>query len=56
MYSSVVGLYIYIYIFQILSPYKLLQILEYSSLCYAVGLYGSSWFWVPDGFIVEHLE
>ena len=29
--------YIYIYFFQILFPYMLLQNIEYSSLCYTVG-------------------
>ena len=43
MYRKVTQLYIYIYIyvsilFQILFPFRLLQSIEQSSLCYAVGL------------------
>ena len=38
VYSKVIQLYIYIYIyFQILFHYRLLQDIEYSSLCYTVG-------------------
>ena len=39
VYSRVIQLYIYMYIFffQILFPYRLLQNIEYSSLCYTVG-------------------
>ena len=44
MYSTVIQLYIYVYIymyiFQIIFPYRLLQNIEYSSLCYTVGLVG----------------
>ena len=38
--DSDIYIYIYIYkraLFQILFPYRLLQNIEYSSLCYAVG-------------------
>ena len=38
VYSKVIQLYIYVYIlFQILFHYKLLQVMEYSSLYYTVG-------------------
>ena len=37
MYSTMIHLYIHICLFQILFPYKLLQNIEYSSLCYTAG-------------------
>ena len=37
LYSKVILLYIYIHFFQILFHYGLLQVTEYSSLCYIVG-------------------
>ena len=39
MYGGVIRFYIYVYgFFQILFHYRLLQDIEYSSLCYPVGL------------------
>ena len=41
--DSVLFIYLFIYLFilfQILFPYSLLQYIEYSSLCYTVGLFG----------------
>ena len=37
LYSKVIQIYLFIYIFQILFHYSLLQDVEYSSLCYTVG-------------------
>ena len=41
---------IYIYFFQILFPYRFLQNIEYSSLCYTIGLC-----WLPTLYIVPML-
>ena len=38
VYSRAIQLYIHMYFFQILFPYRLLQNIEYSSLCCIVGL------------------
>ena len=47
MYSKVIQLYIYIYIFfQILFHYRFLQDTEYSSLCYTVGPCCLSILWI----------
>ena len=45
--DSVIHTYIYIYIFQILFPYRLLQNIKYSSMCYTVGPC-----WLPILYVV----
>ena len=47
MYSKVIQLYISMYLFSFIFPYKLLQSIEYTSLCYTVG---------PCWFSISYIE
>ena len=63
VYSKVIQLYIYIYIlFQIPFYYRLLQDIEYSSLCYTVGpllfiyfMYSSMYLLIPNSQFIPLL-